>query len=331
MLIAVDAAGGENAPREIVKGAIKAAQDYGVDIALVGNKAVLHVLAGRDIKKLNLKIFEAKEVIAPNEHPMRAVKTKPDSSIVIGANLVKDGVASAFVSAGNTGAVVCSALLSLGKIKGIERPALGSFLDITPSAPTLLIDAGANADCRPSHLLQFANLGSTYVKYLLDIESPRVRLLNTGEEEGKGNRLMQDSYDLLKKSELNFIGNIEGQDISNRTADVIVTDGFTGNIVLKTLEGIGDSFINTLRQVGHVFSAAYHLRGRDLLKDLGLGSWAKRVDYREYGGACLVGINGNIIVAHGRSQAKAIRNAIGLAKQTVERDICRIIKEGNHD
>jgi glycerol-3-phosphate acyltransferase PlsX len=331
MLIAVDAAGGENAPREIVKGAIKAAQDYGVDIALVGNKAVLHVLAGRDIKKLNLKIFEAKDIIAPNEHPMRAVKTKPNSSIVIGTNLVRDGVASAFVSAGNTGAVVCSGLLSLGRVKGIERPALGSFLDITPSTPTLLIDAVANADCRPSHLLQFANLGSTYVKHLLDIEEPRVRLLNTGEEEGKGNRLMQESYDLLKRSGLNFIGNIEGQDISNRTADVIVTDGFTGNIVLKTIEGIGDSFINSLRQVGRVFSTAYHLRGRDLLKDLGLGSWAKKMDYREYGGACLVGINGNIIVAHGRSQAKAIRNAIGLAKQTVDRDICRIIREGNHD
>jgi glycerol-3-phosphate acyltransferase PlsX len=330
MLIAIDAAGGENAPREIVKGAIKAAQDYNVDIALVGNKAVLHVLASREIKKLNLKIFEATEVIAPNEHPMRAVKSKPNSSIVIGTNLVRDGVASAFVSAGNTGAVVCASLLSLGKIKGIERPALGSFLDITPSTPTLLIDSGANADCRPSHLLQFANLGSTYVKHLLDIEEPRVRLLSTGEEEGKGNRLTQESYDLLKKSGLNFTGNIEGQDISNRIADVIVTDGFTGNIVLKTIEGIGDSFINTLRQVGHVFSTAYHLRGRDLLKEVGLGSWAKKMDYREYGGACLVGINGNIIVAHGRSQAKAIRNAIGLAKQTVERDICRIIREGNY-
>jgi glycerol-3-phosphate acyltransferase PlsX len=204
-------------------------------------------------------------------------------------------------------------------------------LDITPATPTLLIDAGANAECRPSHLLQFAQLGSTYVKYLLDIEAPRVRLLNTGEEEGKGNRLMQESYELLKKSQLNFVGNIEGQDISNRTADVIVTDGFTGNIVLKTIEGIGDSFLNTLRQVGRVFSTAYHLRGRNLLQEVGLGPWAKRVDYREYGGACLVGINGNVIVAHGRSQAKAIRNAIGLAKQTVERDICRIIREGNHD
>jgi len=331
MLIAVDAAGGENAPREIVKGAIKAAQEYEVDIALVGDKAVLHVLAGREVKKLNLQIFEAKEIIAPNEHPMRAVKSKPNSSIVIGTNLVRDGVASAFVSAGNTGAVICAGLLNLGKIKGIERPALGSFLDITPSTPTLLIDAGANAECRPSHLVQFAHLGSTYVKHLLDIDSPRVRLLSTGEEESKGNRLTQESYNLLKKSRLNFVGSIEGQDIPKATADVIATDGFTGNIVLKTIEGMGDTFLRAARQVGYVVATAYHLQGRALLQEIGLGSWAKKADYREYGGACLLGINGTIIVAHGRSQAKAIKNAIGLAKQTVERDICRIIREGNNE
>ncbi|MCJ7426086.1 MAG: phosphate acyltransferase PlsX [Dehalococcoidales bacterium] len=331
MLIAVDAAGGENAPREIVKGAIKAAQENDIDIALVGNKAVLHVLAGREIKKLNLQIFEATEIIAPNEHPMRAVKSKPNSSIVIGTNLVRDGIASAFVSAGNTGAVVCAALLNLGKIEGIERPALGGFLDITPATPTLLIDAGANAECRPSHLAQFAQLGSTYVKHLLDIDSPRVRLLSTGEEETKGNRLAQESYSLLKKSRLNFIGNIEGQDIAKATADVIVTDGFTGNIVLKTIEGMGDTFLRAARQVGYVVATAYHLRGRALLQEIGLGSWAKKADYREYGGACLLGVNGTIIVSHGRSQAKAIKNAIGLAKQTVERDICRIIREGNYE
>jgi glycerol-3-phosphate acyltransferase PlsX len=309
MLIAVDAAGGENAPREIVKGAIKAAQEYGVDIALVGDKAVLHVLAGREIKKLKLQIIEAKEVIGPNEHPMRAVRDKPNSSIVIGVNMVKDGAASAFVSAGNTGAVLGAGLLKLGKIEGIERPALGSFLDITPVTPTLLIDAGANAECRPSHLLQFAQMGSTYVKYLMDIETPRVRLLSTGEEETKGNRL----------------------DIAKSTADVIVTDGFTGNIVLKAIEGVGDTFLGAARQVGYVVATAYHLRGRELLQGIGLGSWAKKADYREYGGACLLGVNGTIIVAHGRSQAKAIKNAIGQAKQTVERDICRIIREGNHE
>ena len=331
MIIAIDAAGGEHAPREIVKGAIKAAQEYDVDIALVGNKAVLHVLAGRYLKKLDISIIEAEEVIAPNEHPMKAVKSKPNSSIVVGINLVRDGIASAFVSAGNTGAVVVASLLNLGKIEGVERPALGSFLDITPGNPTLLIDSGANANCRPSHLVQFAHLGSTYVKQLLDISSPRVRLLSTGEEETKGNRLTQESYSLLKQTKLNFVGNIEGQDISKTTADVIVTDGFTGNIVLKTIEGLGATFLGVTRQVGYVAATAYHLRGRALLQEIGLGSWAKKADYTEYGGACLLGINGNIIVAHGRSQAKAIKNAIGLAKQTAERDISQIIKEENYE
>lgn len=331
MIIAIDAAGGEHAPREIVKGAIKAAQEYDVAIALVGNKAILHVLAGRFLKKLDISIIEAKEVIAPNEHPMKAVKSKPNSSIVVGTNLVRDGIASAFVSAGNTGAVVVASLLNLGKIKGVERPALGSFLDITPGNPILLIDSGANANCRPSHLVQFAHLGSTYVKHLLDISSPRVRLLSTGEEETKGNRLTQESYSLLKQTKLNFVGNIEGQDISKTTADVIVTDGFTGNIVLKTIEGLGATFLGVTRQVGYVVATAYHLRGRALLQEIGLGSWAKKADYTEYGGACLLGINGNIIVAHGRSQAKAIKNAIGLAKQTAERDISQIIQEENYE
>ncbi len=331
MMIAIDAAGGEYAPREIVKGAIKAAQEYDVDIALVGKKAILHVLAGRYLKKLNISIIDANEVIAPNESPLKAVKSKPNSSIVVGTNLVRDGTASAFVSAGNTGAVVIASLLNLGKIKGIKRPALGSFIDITPATPILLIDSGANADCRPSYLVQFAHLGSTYVKHLMDISSPRVRLLSTGEEETKGNRLTQESYSLLKQTKLNFVGSIEGQDISKTTADVIVTDGFTGNIVLKTIEGLGATFLGAARQVGYVFATAYHLQGRALLHEIGLGSWAKRADYREYGGASLLGVNGNIIVAHGRSQAKAIKNAIGLAKQTVERNICQRIKEENYE
>ncbi len=331
MMIAVDAAGGEHAPHEIVKGAIKAAQEYEVDIALVGDKSILHVLTGRYRKNLNLSIIEANEVIDPRESPLKAIRGKPNSSIVVGINLVKDGQASAFVSAGNTGAVFGASLLTLGKIKGIERPALGSFIDLTPPTPTLLIDAGANAECRPTHLVQFAHLGSTYVKHLLDISSPRVRLLSTGEEESKGNRLTQESYALLKATNLNFAGSIEGQDISKGIADVIVTDGFTGNIVLKTLEGLGDTFVGLLQQTGHILSAAYHLQGREFLRDIGLGSSGKKVDYRDYGGACLLGVNGNIIVAHGRSKARAIKNAIGLAKQTAERDICRIIKEEDYE
>jgi glycerol-3-phosphate acyltransferase PlsX len=331
MIIAVDAAGGEHAPREVVEGAVKAAGEYDIEIALVGNKAILHVLASRYINKAKISIIEASQVIEPRESPMKAIRSKPDSAIAIGVNMVRDGKASAFVSAGNTGAVVVASLLSLGKIKGVERPALGSFLDITSTTPTLLIDAGANANCRPSHLVQFAHLGSTYVKHLLNISSPSVRLLSTGEEEEKGNRLIQESYSLLKKSNLNFQGSIEGQDISKETVNVIVTDGFTGNIVLKTIEGLGDTFLSVMRQTGHVLSAAYHLQGRTLLTDIGLGSWVKRVDYREYGGACLLGVNGSIIVSHGRSQAKAIKNAIGLAKRTAERDIYRIIEEEKYD
>jgi len=246
--------------------------------------------------------------------------------------MVRDGAASAFISAGNTGAVLFAGLLNLGKVKGIDRPALGSFLDINPPTPTLLIDAGANANCHPHNLVQFAQMGSVYTKHILGISAPSIGLLNNGEEEIKGNRLAQETYKLLRKiNGLNFIGNIEGQDIMKGKANVIVTDGFTGNIVLKTIEGLGDTLVNVARQAGHIFSTAYHLRGRELLRDIGLGSWIKRVDYTEYGGAYLMGVNGNIIVSHGRSQAKAIKNAIGLAKQTVERDICRIIKEESYE
>lgn len=319
MIIAVDATGGEYAPHEIVKGAIKAIHEYKVEVALVGRKTILHVLAGRYLNKPGLTIINASQSIEPHESPIEAVRTKPNSPIVVGTNLVRDGAASAFVSAGNTGAVLYSALLNLGKIKGIERPAIGSIINISSAAPVLLIDAGANANCRPSHLVQFAQLGTTYTKEIFGITSPRIGLLNNGREETKGNRLAQESYNLLKKTNLNFIGNIEGQDISKRTVDIIVTDGFTGNIVLKTIEGLGDTFLR------------WRQGGRTLLYDIGLGSLFKRIDYREYGGACLLGVKGNVIIAHGRSQAKAIKNAIGLAKQVVERGITQIISEEIHE
>lgn len=328
MIIAVDATGGEYAPHEIVKGAIKAAQEYKVEIALVGTKSVLHLLTGRYLKKLKFTLIEASQVIEPHESPIRAVRSKPDSSIAVGINLVRDGTASAFVSAGNTGAVVYAALLNLGKINGVARPAIGSIININ-TTPCLLVDAGANANCRPSHLVQFAQLGTIYAKHILGIDTPRVGLLSNGEEETKGNQLVQESHKLLKKSNLNFIGNIEGQDIPSKKADVIVTDGFTGNVVLKTLEGLSAAFQNLQKQIGEALTTAYRLQGRLLLHIVGMNSWAKRMDYREYGGACLLGVNGNIVIAHGRSQAKAIKNAIGLAKQLVERDLCKRIKEEN--
>ena len=327
MLIAIDAVGGEYAPHEIVKGAIKAAQEYKVEIALVGRKDILYVLAGRYLGKLGMTIIDASEAIGFDESPLEAIRSKPDSSIVVGINLVRDGRASAFVSAGNSGAVFAAALLNLGKIKGVPRPAIGCFINITPSTPVFLIDAGANVDCRPEHLAWFANLGNLYVSQILGISSPRIGLLSNGEEETKGNQLIKESHKLLKSSALNFIGNIEGQDILKRAAEVVVTDGFTGNIVLKTIEGVSDSWLNSLGQAGQVFAKAYGLPLRALHRDIGMDSWAQRLDYREYGGACLLGVNGDVIIAHGRSQSKAIKNAIGLAKQTVERGIYQKIKE----
>jgi len=331
MIIAVDAAGGEYAPREIIKGAIKAVEEYKVTIALVGKRTILQMLARRHLKKPGLTIIEANQTIEPCESPIKALRSKPESSIVTGINLVKDGFASAFVSAGNTGAIIGAALLNLGKIEGIERSAIGSFINITPSAPAFLIDAGANVDCRPQHLVWFAQLGSVYVREILGISFPRVGLLNNGEEETKGNRLIQESYQLLKKSNLNFIGNVEGQDILKEAADVIVTDGFTGNIVLKTIEGMSGNWLYSLGQAGQVFSKAYRLPTRALRRDIGMDSWTKRLDYQEYGGACLLGVKGTVIIAHGRSQARAIKNAIGLAKKTVERSISQIIREESNE
>jgi glycerol-3-phosphate acyltransferase PlsX len=332
MIIAVDAAGGDYAPHEVVKGAIKAAQDYEVEIALVGRKNVLHVLAGRSLRKPGITIVEASQTIEPRESPLKAIRNKPDSSIVVGINLLKSGDASAFVSAGNTGAVLGAALLTLGKANGVTRPAIGCFLDTMTSFPTLLVDAGANEDCRPEHLLEFARMGSLYSKNILKVASPRIGLLNNGTEETKGSRLAQESYQLLKEArDINFVGNVEGQDILKETTDVIVTDGFTGNIVLKAMEGLSDNFLTSVREIGHIFSSAYRLRGRDLLRDIGLVSWAKKLDYSEYGGAYLLGVNGNVIISHGRSQARAIKNAIGLAKETVERGITEIIREGNYE
>ncbi len=332
MIIAVDAAGGDYAPHEIVKGALRAAQEYGVEIALVGRRNVLHVLAGRARQKAGITIVDASQVIDYDESPVKAIRHKPNSSIVVGINLLKSGDASAFVSAGNTGAVVGASLLTLGKAEGVTRPAIGCFLDTISSVPALLVDAGANADCRPEHLLEFARLGSLYSQRILKIESPRVGLLNNGAEETKGNHLAKESYLLLSQAkDINFVGNVEGQDIVKRTTDVIVTDGFTGNVVLKTIEGLNDDFLGSLRQIGHIFSSGYRLRGRDLLRDIGLGALGKKMDYTEYGGACLLGVNGNVIIAHGRSQAKAIKNAIGLAKETVERGVTEIVREENDE
>jgi glycerol-3-phosphate acyltransferase PlsX len=319
MIIAVDASGGEYAPHEIVKGAIKAAQDFKVGIALVGKKEILHVQARRHMKDLDITIVDAPEVIEDAESPIEAVQKKQNSSIVVGVQMVKTGKAAAFVSAGSTGAVMFASFAMLGRVEGIERPAIGSIITINITSPFLLLDCGANPNCRPKHLLQFAQMGNIYVREVFGVKSPRIALLNNGEEEKKGNTLTAATYQVLKASGLNFVGNIEGQNLSKGHADVVVCDGFTGNVVLKTLEGVGEAFLK-LKSTSHPGSDAEQM-------DVGFGSLVKRIDYRESGGACLLGLNGNVIISHGRSQSKAIRNAIGMAKQSIDRNVCQIIQQ----
>ena len=325
MIIAVDADGGDYAPREMVKGAAEAAEEYGIDIALLGKKNILDMLVRRYANSQSLTIIDTEQTIECNESPVQAIRSKPDSSIVIGTNLVRDGIASAFVSAGNTGAVLTAAFLNLEKIEGVQRPALCGIIQTNASNPVLIIDAGANVDCQPSYLVQFAKLGTIFAKGFLNVDSPRVGLLNNGEEEIKGNLLIRNSHQLLKKTNLNFIGNVEGQEILKGKTDVIVTDGFTGNIVIKTIEGLGDTFQNFLG-TGQQFDRQLH--GAALVNYVDMTSMVRKIDYKEYGGACLLGTKGNIVVAHGRSHAKAIKNAIHLAHRTSETSLVEAINNG---
>ncbi len=331
MIIAVDAAGGDYAPHEVVKGAIKAAREFDVEIALVGNSEILHVLAGKYLKKLPISFIEASQVIKFDEHAVQAIQSKPDSSIVVGMNLIKQGKADAFVSAGHSGAVFAAAMFILGKIEDIPRPAIGCFINIDPGKLAFLIDAGANTECRPEHLVWFAHLGSLYLSQIYGIEAPRIGLLSNGQEETKGTKLVLETNQLLKNTKLNFIGNIEGHDIMKGTAEVIVADGFTGNIILKTVEGIYDDWLFSLKEAGQTVAKAYRQSVKTLNRDIDMESWSKRLDFREYGGACLLGVNGNVIISHGRSQAKAIKNAIALAMRTAERSVPQKIKEEKSD
>ncbi|MFQ5825872.1 MAG: phosphate acyltransferase PlsX [Dehalococcoidia bacterium] len=321
MRIALDAMGGDHAPQEVIKGALVAAQHPDVEIVLVGREPLIQSqLSGFRHRNSSLSIVDAREVVDPHDSPLQAVRSKPDSSIAVGMDLVKGGEVSAFVSAGSTGAVAAAAYLSLGLMEGVERMALGLVYP-GASGTTLLLDVGANADCRPNFLVQFAYMGSTYMERVWAIPRPRVALLSIGEEETKGNRLVQQTHRLLKASSLNFVGNVEGNDLSRGVADVIVTDGFTGNVVLKASEGFGEAlaqaFARGLGSKPHLKIASFFLRR----------ALARRLDYSETGGALLLGVNGNVIVAHGRSQAKAIANAIRLARQMVEQGMPQSLME----
>ena len=316
--------GGDHAPAEVVRGAVDAAQEFGIEVLLVGQQTVIQDQL-KSFKNLNsrVSIVDAPDVVGFDEHPAQAVREKPRSSVMVGMKLLRGKDVSAFVSAGPTGAVLCAALLALGKLHGIQRPALGALIK-TEKSPLLLLDIGANADCRPYYLVQFAYMGSIYMNRVWGLENPRIGLLANGEEEIKGNLLVRSTHQLLKQAKVNFIGNVEGRDITKQTADVIVTDGFTGNVALKSIEGMGESIFGSLSRV---LKSNIQFRLAGLLLRPALRAVAKQVDYSEYGGAPLLGVRGNVIVAHGRSQAKAIKNAIRLAKQTVDQGLPQAMME----
>jgi len=325
MKIVLDAMGGDHAPEAIVEGAVRAGRDLDVEIPLVGRpEAIEPELAKYDTAGLRLPIIPASQVVEMEEHPATAVRAKPDSSMVVGMKLVKEDEAQAFVSAGNSGGVLAAALFQLGRIRGIRRPALSSVWP-TRQGRCLLLDCGANTDCKPEYLLQFALMGNVYAQKVLGVANPRVGIVSNGEEEGKGSVLVREAYQLLKSSPLNFIGNVEGKDIFRNMAEVVVTDGFTGNVVVKTSEGVATMLMEVLEE--EIRKRPSAMLGALLAKPA-FRAAARILDYREYGGGILLGVNGVVIVAHGRSDARAMASAVRVAKQAVEGEVVSTIQAG---
>lgn len=310
--VALDAMGGDRAPTEPVAGAVMAARELGVSVTLVGPHAVVAAeLARHTPGSLPIDVVDAPDLIGMGEHPVQVIRRHPDASVNVGMRLLKSGAVDAFVSAGNTGAVVVAGLLGLGRLTGVDRPALATVFP-TATGRCLLLDVGATADCRPAHLAQFAVMGERYARLVLGISQPRVGLLSNGEEDTKGSALVQEAHRLIRATDLRFVGNVEGRDIPQGLADVVVCDGFVGNVVIKLAEGIGEWTFDLLREefVRSPLSMLGALLVRPALQRI-----KHRVDYQEYGGAPLLGVNGVVIVAHGRSQARAIRNALRVAAQ----------------
>jgi len=321
--IAVDAMGGDYAPEEIIKGAMIAAErSPDVHLILVGQKERIQTILSGSLPK-NVSLYEATEVIEMDEHPANAVRKKKDSSIVVATRLVKLGEADAVVSAGSTGAQMAAALLGLGRIKGIDRPAIVTILP-TPEGGKLILDVGANMDATPEQLCQYGQMGSIYATKILGIQNPRVGLLNVGSEEGKGNELTQKAYPLLKASPINFVGNVEGRDVPYGRADVVVCEGFAGNILLKTAEGLAGVLFQQIKE--KITSNMVRKLGALAVKP-GLKEIAQMMDYAEYGGAPLLGVNGISIICHGSSKAKAIFNAIRVARECVQERLIEQIRE----
>lgn len=323
MRIALDAMGGDHAPGVVVEGAILAAREYGVEIALVGPEDTVSAeLARHEHSGLNISVVHAEEVVGMEEHAVAALRQKRRSSIAVGVSMVREGQADAFVSAGNSGAVLAGAMFGLGRIAGIERPAFGTVFP-TSTGRCFVLDVGANADCKPEYLAQFAQMGATYAERVLGVPSPRVGLLSNGEEETKGNALVQAAFPLLKAAGLNFVGNIDGKDIPAGAADVVVCDGFSGNLVIKMSEGVASTLFDVLRSemTSGTLSKLAALALKPAFRRV-----KRRMDYVEYGGAPVLGVKGVAIIAHGRSNAEAIKNAVRVARQSVSQGLVEAIR-----
>ena len=327
MKIVVDAMGGDHAPAVVVDGAVQAARDLGLEIILVGRQeAVEPELVKYETAGLAISLRHASEVIEMDESPAAAAKAKKDSSMVVAMEMVKRGEADAFFSAGNSGGAVAAALFRLGRIRGIRRPAISTvFPSQTPQGHCFILDVGANTDCKPEYLVQFAHMGSIYAERVLGVTNPRVAIVSNGEEEEKGNQLVKDTVPLLRASKLNFVGNAEGKDITAGLADVIVTDGFTGNVIIKLAEGVSKMMEAVLEAelTSNYVSTVGALLAKPALKRV-----KSRLDEGEYGGAALLGVDGAVIIGHGRSDARAIRNGIRMAAQTVENGVVDAIVQG---
>lgn len=324
MRIILDGMGGDNAPSAIVEGAVLASKEINHEIVIIGQEELIN----QELKKYKynnekITVADAREVITNDEAPVRAVRSKKDSSIVKGINMVKQGEGDIFISAGSTGALLSGGLFILGRIQGIDRPALASIYPIVGGKPSLLVDAGANAECKPNNLLEFGIMGNIYMEKVIGRPSPRVGLVNIGTEAAKGSTLTKAAYELLEQSNMNFVGNVEAREVPKSACDVIVCDGFTGNVVLKLTEGLA---WNILQVIKRKFTDGVKAKlGAALLIDK-LGELKKEFDYSEYGGAPILGIKGPIVKMHGSSNANAVKNTILKGIPFVEENVVETIQ-----
>jgi glycerol-3-phosphate acyltransferase PlsX len=318
MRVALDAMGGDHAPQVTVEGAVQAARG-GTQVLLVGREVDVRAELAKapDAGSLPLEVLDASQVVEMHEHPANAVRQKRDSSINVAMRALKEGRVDALYSAGNSGAAMASALFTLGRIEGVHRPAIGAVLPLLDGR-CFLVDIGANADCDARNLLEFAQMGAAYMAHVYGLARPRVGLVSNGEEETKGNALVQAAYPLLKDSGLNFVGNVEGKDVTRGAADVVVCDGFTGNVMLKLAEGLQEMFFELVR--GAVRQRLVYTLAGAVLRPA-LRRAGKKLDYTEYGGAPLVGVRGPVFIGHGRSNAKAIANGLRLAGEAAAGDL----------